>query len=200
MPNLPQRRAGEQLLRLPQQPLEQCRRNGWCYDRHRKRSYCEWVGCWLGCWLGAYRVDAQLPKAVKTCPQCGESESVFFQSQQRTEDTKMVRVRGQSTRDRVLTPHSLSSTCALTAETCTTSRWLFVFCPAAVVCACLLLEIIPLFQVIVVESFLLLFFYIFLYFFMFFYIFIISIRALVPARESLTTVCPAAPARPLLCE
>jgi len=33
--------------------------------------------------------DPTLPKAVKTCPQCGESESVFFQSQQRTEDTKM---------------------------------------------------------------------------------------------------------------
>jgi len=32
----------------------------------------------------------QLPKAVRVCPQCGESESVFFQSQQRTEDTKMV--------------------------------------------------------------------------------------------------------------
>ncbi|KAF8540853.1 hypothetical protein BDD12DRAFT_693406, partial [Trichophaea hybrida] len=33
--------------------------------------------------------DPTLPKAVKICPKCGESESVFFQSQQRTEDTKM---------------------------------------------------------------------------------------------------------------
>jgi hypothetical protein len=27
---------------------------------------------------------------MKACPQCGEMECVFFQSQQRTEDTKMV--------------------------------------------------------------------------------------------------------------
>ncbi|KAA8897808.1 hypothetical protein FN846DRAFT_963081 [Sphaerosporella brunnea] len=33
--------------------------------------------------------DPTLPKAFKACPKCGETESVFFQSQQRTEDTKM---------------------------------------------------------------------------------------------------------------
>ncbi|TGZ77896.1 hypothetical protein EX30DRAFT_343634 [Ascodesmis nigricans] len=33
--------------------------------------------------------DPTLPKASKECPKCGEMESVFFQSQQRTEDTKM---------------------------------------------------------------------------------------------------------------
>lgn len=32
----------------------------------------------------------QLPRSNRTCPACGESEAVFFQSQQRKEDTKMV--------------------------------------------------------------------------------------------------------------
>lgn len=33
--------------------------------------------------------DPTLPKSNKVCPACGETESVFFQSQQRTEDTRM---------------------------------------------------------------------------------------------------------------
>ncbi|KAL7267555.1 DNA-directed RNA polymerase II core subunit rpb9 [Rhizina undulata] len=33
--------------------------------------------------------DPTLPKSNKVCPQCGESEAVFFQSQQRRQDTKM---------------------------------------------------------------------------------------------------------------
>ncbi|KAF3913635.1 hypothetical protein ABW21_db0204028 [Orbilia brochopaga] len=34
--------------------------------------------------------DPTLPRSNRTCPVCGESEAVFFQSQQRKEDTKMV--------------------------------------------------------------------------------------------------------------
>ncbi|KAJ6263184.1 DNA-directed RNA polymerase II subunit RPB9 [Drechslerella dactyloides] len=33
--------------------------------------------------------DPTLPRSNRTCPVCGESEAVFFQSQQRKEDTKM---------------------------------------------------------------------------------------------------------------
>ncbi|CUS08077.1 unnamed protein product, partial [Tuber aestivum] len=33
--------------------------------------------------------DPTLPRSMKPCPKCGENECVFFQSQQRTEDTKM---------------------------------------------------------------------------------------------------------------
>ncbi|KAH0614682.1 uncharacterized protein H6S33_000318 [Morchella sextelata] len=33
--------------------------------------------------------DPTLPRASKPCPYCNETEAVFFQSQQRTEDTKM---------------------------------------------------------------------------------------------------------------
>lgn len=35
----------------------------------------------------------QLPRAVKLCPKCGESEAVYFQSQQRAADTGMVRIQ-----------------------------------------------------------------------------------------------------------
>lgn len=34
--------------------------------------------------------DPTLPRSNKACPYCHETEAVFFQSQQRTEDTKMV--------------------------------------------------------------------------------------------------------------
>jgi DNA-directed RNA polymerase subunit M/transcription elongation factor TFIIS len=33
----------------------------------------------------------QLPRANKLCPSCGETEAVFFQSQQRSAETGMVR-------------------------------------------------------------------------------------------------------------
>ncbi|KAF3915439.1 hypothetical protein AA313_de0210210 [Arthrobotrys entomopaga] len=33
--------------------------------------------------------DPTLPRSNRTCPACNESEAVFFQSQQRKEDTKM---------------------------------------------------------------------------------------------------------------
>ncbi|KAK6501555.1 DNA-directed RNA polymerase II core subunit rpb9 [Arthrobotrys musiformis] len=33
--------------------------------------------------------DPTLPRSNRTCPACHESEAVFFQSQQRKEDTKM---------------------------------------------------------------------------------------------------------------
>lgn len=35
--------------------------------------------------------DLQLPRANKLCPSCGETEAVFFQSQQRSAETGMVR-------------------------------------------------------------------------------------------------------------
>jgi Transcription factor S-II (TFIIS) len=38
------------------------------------------------CWFE----PQQLPRAVKLCPKCGESEAVYFQSQQRAADTGMV--------------------------------------------------------------------------------------------------------------
>lgn len=34
--------------------------------------------------------DPTLPRSNKACPYCNETQAVFFQSQQRTEDTKMV--------------------------------------------------------------------------------------------------------------
>lgn len=34
--------------------------------------------------------DPTLPRSDKQCPQCGETKAVFFQSQQRKADTKMV--------------------------------------------------------------------------------------------------------------
>lgn len=35
--------------------------------------------------------SSQLPRSNKLCPSCGETEAVFFQSQQRSAETGMVR-------------------------------------------------------------------------------------------------------------
>ena len=40
-------------------------------------------------------VNQQLPRSDKMCPSCGEHEAVFFQSQQRSAETGMVRLTVQ---------------------------------------------------------------------------------------------------------
>ncbi|GAB1209649.1 hypothetical protein APSETT445_008430 [Aspergillus pseudonomiae] len=40
---------------------------------------------------GDSKSNEQLPRSNKLCPSCGEAEAVFFQSQQRSAETGMVR-------------------------------------------------------------------------------------------------------------
>ena len=46
---------------------------------------------------------SQLPRSNKKCPHCGDMEAVFFQSQQRSADTGMVRLLLESTPSFLLT-------------------------------------------------------------------------------------------------
>ena len=62
------------------------RRNKELEEHDRRSQHCALLILWLTYGM----LFSQLPRAVKRCPRCKETDAVYFQSQQRASDTGMV--------------------------------------------------------------------------------------------------------------